>query len=264
MIIYADILFAINFSMDFLSLFICSMILHKKIGRKRIILASLLGALYGVLDVIYINNHIFSIVLCIVVSILICIIVFYSKSIKGMVLAFLMYWGVSAGLGGVMSLLYSFLNKIFYKFLEAYPQKSLYNGTRFFIIASITAIVSMIFSRIFTSKKDIKSASMVVTIDKEEYNIDALCDSGNVLTEPISGKAVVLVTLNSRLGKLIHNKDDKNKRFIPYKDVGGKGLLKGIVPEKIFVNKNYVDAVIAPVDKKDFAGYDALIPISLV
>ena len=51
--LYADVLFAINFSMDFLAMFICSIILHIKTTRKRIILAAVLGGAFGVLVFTY-------------------------------------------------------------------------------------------------------------------------------------------------------------------------------------------------------------------
>ncbi len=264
MTLYADVLFAINFSMDFLSLFICSIILHKKIGRKRIIFASMLGAFYGVIDVIFSKSQIVSILLCVVVSIIMCIIVFYEKSIKRMLLTFVMYWGVSAGLGGIMSLMYSALNKILYDIIKDYPQKSAYNGARFFIIASITAVVSIIVSRIFTKKKDVKAIEVKIKYDSVEYKLQGLCDSGNLLVEPLSLKPVILVSDDSKMGRIIASKDDKFKRYIPFKDVSGNGILKGVIPEKIYVGDNLVDAVVTPIENKSFAGYQALIPASLV
>ena len=61
MILYADVLFAINFSMDFLALFICSIVLHKKLSKNRIIIASILGAFFGVFDVAFEFNQVLSI-----------------------------------------------------------------------------------------------------------------------------------------------------------------------------------------------------------
>ena len=264
LILYADVLFAINFSMDFLALFISSMILHKKMSRKRMVLASLLGGLYGVLEVILPLNQIFSIILSVIVAFAMCLIAFFDKSIKRMIITNLMYWGVSAGLGGVMSLLYSFLNKLLAEVIANYSQSTAYNGARFFIIASITAIVSIIFSRIFTSKRDVKSTEITIRLDDKDFTMEALCDSGNMLRDPILAKPVVLVSNDSKIGKIIINKEDKKKRFIPYSDVSNSGILKGIIPEKVMIGDNFVDAIIAPIEKKDFAGYEALVPSKLL
>lgn len=264
MTLYADVLFAINFSMDFLSLFICSIILHKKAERKRIIIASLIGALYGVIDVIFSKSQLLSLIFCVLISAVMCLISFFEKSLKRLFITFLVYWGVSAALGGTMSLIYSILNRIFYDVIKNYSEVSIYNGARFFIIASITAIVSIVVSRIFTSKKDVKAVEIKIIYEGSEYKIQALCDSGNLLVEPISQKPVVLVSEKTRVGRALLNKEDRYKRYIPYKDVSGEGILKGVTPEKIYVGDNLVDAIIAPINKVGFAGYDALVPRALI
>lgn len=264
MTLYADVLFAINFSMDFLSLFLCSIILHKKTTKLRMLIASVIGATYGVLDVIFIKKQILSIIICILMSIIICIIAFFEKNIRRVLLTIFVYWGISATLGGLMSLLYSFLNRLFFEFLAEFPVKNAYNGARFFLIVSITAIVSIFFSRIFSKKGDIKATVVTIEYEGESYKITALCDSGNMLTDPLSGKPVVLVSEKTRLAKKLEKVDDKFKRYIPYSDVSGKGMLKGIIPKKIIVGENLVDAIVAPINKDSFASYEALVPQTLV
>ena len=46
-VIYADILFLINFSLDYLGLFITSRLLNKKTNYKRLLTAGLLGGIYS-------------------------------------------------------------------------------------------------------------------------------------------------------------------------------------------------------------------------
>ena len=163
-----------------------------------------------------------------------------------------------------MSLIYSLLNKIFSEFLESTQKSEAYNGARFFVIASITAIISLIVSRIFTSKKDLKASEIKVIYEGKSFCLSAFCDSGNVLVEPLSGKPVILLSQYTDLGKIIFYKPDKFKRYIPYTDVTGQGIIKGIVPDEIIVNDISISAVIAPIDKKSFDGYDALVPSSIV
>ena len=45
--IYGDVLFIINFSMDFIALFICGKIMHFKMSFWRMALAATLGGVYG-------------------------------------------------------------------------------------------------------------------------------------------------------------------------------------------------------------------------
>ena len=264
MVLYADILFAINFSMDFLALFICSLILHTKTGRIRIVLSSLVGAAFGVLEVAWLIIRILIIVMSLVVPFVMCKIAYKQCKGKRLFASYLMFWGVSAGLGGTMSVIYSFFNNIFQDVIAKYSPGSVYSGARFLLIASITAIVSIVFSRLFSSKKDVQSAKVCITLDKKRYDIEALCDSGNMLLDPILLKPIILVSNQSRLGEIILGKNDMKKRIIPYNDVSGHGLLKGVVPESVTVNNNLVDAIIAPSETKDFAGYEALVPVTLL
>ena len=68
MTLYADVLFAINFSMDFLSLYLTSVILHKKIYKSRIIISALLGGLYGVVEMLISIDKVISVLISVFVS----------------------------------------------------------------------------------------------------------------------------------------------------------------------------------------------------
>lgn len=264
MTLYVDVLFAINFSMDFLSLFICSVIMHKKIYKGRILISSVIGGLYSIFDMLYPTRFVFKAIICVAISFLMCIITFKDKSVKGFIGFFVMYWGVSTGLGGVMSLLYSFMNKLLADFIADYSYEGAYNGARFLIIVSLTSIISMALSKMFTAKKSIKSIEVAITYENKCFKLNGLCDSGNTLTEPISGKPVILVSEDSEIGRMIKNTQEIHKKFIPYKAVGNEGMLLGIKPKAIVINDITIDAILAPVREKNFSGFEALVPSSLV
>ena len=262
--IYADMLFAINFSMDLVSLFITASIVRRKIHKKRILISSAIGGLYGVLEVILSLNPVISAILGILISFLMCFISFFEKNIKRFTAMYVIYWGVSASLGGFMSVLYTFLNKVLAKYIEDYNYTTVYTGARFFVIASLAILLSVLVGRFFTSEKEIESVDVKANIEGQEYSFSALCDSGNLLKEPISGKSVILVSSKAPVGQKILDMPDIFKRYIPYKSVGAKGLLKGILPRYISVNDSEISAILACIDKNDFAGYDACIPTSLI
>lgn len=264
MTLYADVLFAINFSMDFLSLFITEMILHKKIHKKRILISGVIGGLYGVFEIIFSVGFMLGAIINVGVSLLMCYVAFKENKIGKFTGMLIMFWGVSASLGGIMSLLYTFLNNMLLEYIKNYSYTTVYNGARFFVVASLTVVVSMTFTRIFNSKKSIKEVTINVNINGIDFSLRGICDSGNLLTEPITGKSVILVGNGTKLGKEIENKPDHQKRYIPYHGVENKGVLKGIVPKKILINNREMSAIIAPIKNRDFAGYDALVPISLV
>ena len=262
--IYADMLFAINFSMDFISLFVTATVLKRKIHKKRTLIASVIGGLYGVLEIICSFKPIISAFLAITVSVLMCFVAYYEKNPKRFAGICILYWGVGACLGGFMSLFYSLLNRILADYIKNYSYSEVYTGARFFIISALAILVSMVLGRLFNKEKNIKSTRIDVVLNKKSFNLTALCDSGNLLTEPISGKAVVLVSSETMLGKEIASSPDIRKRYIPYYGVENEGMLKGVVPEKILINGSEKTAVVASIENKNFAGYEACAPMSLV
>ena len=264
MILYADVLFAINFSMDFLALFICSMIMRRRINKKRIILASFFGAIYSVVDVVLALQAFIKIAISVSVAVVICVICFAESKIKSIMALCVMYLFTSATLGGIMSLVYTLFNSVLSKIIDKHTYAGAYNGARTFIIIGITAIVAVIFSRILLAKKDLKNIAVQIKLADESYILNALCDSGNLLTEPISGKAVILVGEESKIGKKIISIEDIYKRYIPYKDANSEGILKGAIPNEVVINNKKVTAVIATVKRNDFGGFDALVPSALL
>ena len=52
MTVYADVLFAVNFCMDLLSLYGAGVILDRRKRSVRMLLAAAIGALYGVLEIV--------------------------------------------------------------------------------------------------------------------------------------------------------------------------------------------------------------------
>ncbi|MBO5374227.1 MAG: sigma-E processing peptidase SpoIIGA [Clostridia bacterium] len=262
--IYADMLFAINFSMDLISLFICASIVHKRVHKKRVLASAVIGGIYGVIEVIMPSNAIASAFLGVSVAFLMCFISFYQGSIKRLIGMYILYWGCSACLGGIMSVLYSFLNKLLAEYIENYSYTQAYTGARFFVIASLAVILSIILGRFFSREKEIIEVEIIAQVNTKTFEAKGICDSGNLLREPISGKSVILVSEKSQIGQEINKIADVFKRYIPYNSVGGGGILKGVLPKSIKINGTERSAIIAPVSQKDFAGYEACVPISLV
>lgn len=264
MVLYADVLFAINFSMDFFALFITSRIFHRKIFRIRIIIASLIGAIYGILDVTIKLNIVINLVLSVIVVTVMIKICFNDKKIRQLVIMSALYMFVSATLGGIMSMLYTFFNRVMSELISDYTYETTYASARKVIIFGLTLLVAIILVRIFSEKRGKKSVMSKVIIKEKVYELSCLCDSGNLLKDPFSGRSVMLVSKTSKIGQEIESIEDIYKRYIPYKDVNGEGLLKGILPKQIIINDTVVDTVIATVENRDFGGYDALISSELV
>ena len=163
-----------------------------------------------------------------------------------------------------MSIFYSFLNRILSKYIAEHSQGVVYSNARFLIILFLAVIVSTLFARSFGKERKIKNAKLNIELNGKSFEFYGLVDSGNLLTEPISGKSVILVSETSPIGQEILNMSDLKKRFIPYTAVGAEGLLKGVTPKLLKINDAEVAAIIAPICKKDFAGYESCVPLALI
>ena len=78
--VYADILFFINFSMDFLCFYICSRVLGRPLACLRAALASAMGGVYSVAMLIWCPDGIVSLLLDVSVLLIMCA-VFFSLQI---------------------------------------------------------------------------------------------------------------------------------------------------------------------------------------
>lgn len=264
MTLYIDVLFAINFSMDFLSLYLTAVGLRKKIYKLRIVFSAILGGIYGVLEFVLTFSPLFSSFLSVLISVLMCLIAYKDSGIIKFIFSLILFWGASASLGGIMSLLFNFLNQIFYRYLKEYSYSEVYSGARFFIIASLSVLIASVINKIIMNKKQIREADVEVQFKGETFQFKGLCDSGNLLKEPISGRDVILISSQSKLGKMIELEKDVYKRYIPYTVVNAEGVLKGVLPDVIIVNNNEVNAIVAPIENLNLNGLDAIIPTSLL
>ena len=119
---------------------------------------------------------------------------------------------------------------MFYEFISEYSYNEVYSGVRFFIVASLSILCALIFNKIYLNKKEIKEVTIEIEHNKEKFSFLGICDTGNLLKEPISGKSVILISKNSLLGIIIEKEQEIKKRYVPYKAVNSEGIIKGIEP----------------------------------
>lgn len=198
-VVYGDVLFIINFSMDFLSLYITAQFIHLRLRLVPAITAAAIGAAYGVAAVILDGNELISLLISVAVSILMCFIALGKPLLLRHTLIF---YAVSLGLGGCMTALYSFAEKISGKRIwngtEALPEASsnMLPPTVTIPIAAVSVILSLIFNRITSKRKNTCENSVKLKLGDKDVILSVLADSGNLLTEPISGSPVILTEYN--------------------------------------------------------------------
>lgn len=282
--IYGDIYFLINFSMDFLSLFLTAKILHIPLKTGRAAFAAAVGGVYAVVALLPGRYGWLQTLIGLLIPALLCFIAFRYGRFRRFCLTVALFWGLSFLTGGLMSALYYAVNRLLA------GRQIVVNGTVqtvyseiplwvFALLALACALISLIWGRIAGKRRGISACELTVGVSDRSYILTGLIDSGNLLTEPFGGLPVILVTADrlramlpeELLGVFFGGSGVGNLpagmgariRLIPYRGVGGGGLIFGYLPDRIVVDGREVAACIAAESARDFSGYDAIVPACL-
>lgn len=262
MTVYADILFLVNFSMDFLTLYLTGRLMHKTIRKWRLIIAAFVGGTAGTAyllttEIIATEAKLFTILFGIFISTVMAIISFGKSTSKIMLVReSLSVWGAGTLLGGIMTLILSLGEPVY-----------IADNSNFFTAFGACFLISIGLTRMFSIAKSKKSVRVRVEAVGIVHEFDALCDSGSFATEPISGLPVIIVrktAIEDWVEKLEAIPCQLKFRMVPLHGIAGDCLLKGFLPEKLTVNKIETRAVIAVQDNSVcFAGFDGIVPATI-
>jgi hypothetical protein len=132
-------------------------------------------------------------------------------------------------------------------------------------------------SLLFKNTASVRSLELKLVIGQKEYITCGLVDTGNMLSDPLDGRPVIIVKKSVLFGNekikvsaILNNADTDYKkliRIIPIKGVGQTKVLYGLRCKAYLLNgkKNTeikaTEAVCAiDEDEGSFGGFDALIP----
>ena len=257
MTIYIDVVLIENLIMNYIILFATAIILKLKIKHIRLILASLIGAVYSILSYMSLLEIYSSIILKIILSIIIVYVAFYPPKVNQLWKDLLIFYLTSFVFGGAaFSLIYIIKpQEILMKkgiFLGIYPLKTIILGAILAFIIIITAF-KIVKSKI--SKKDM-ICEIEIKLNKQEIKTKAMIDTGNLLKDPLTNTPVIVIEhtllydcmpkeilnnleqiLGGELEKIpeeIRNKYISKLKLIPFSSLGKQnGMLLGIKSEYV-------------------------------
>lgn len=279
--IYGDVLFIINFSMDFLSLYIVGRLLHLDMKAWRVMLGASVGALYGVLELLLETYAFFETVLTVGVLLLMCLIAFGVKRKRTYFASAVLVGAVGMLIGGMMTSAFVRLGT-YQSYIEIGGDIHTVFGDipvwMFAVFAAFSALATWGIGRIFRRKSALRTCRLRIGFGGEEKELTALVDSGNLSEEPVSGTPVIFLKgsaadiLPERLilamknGAAALSAEDAGKlRVIPSRTVTGDGILLAAVPEKTVLFSDGIwetrRALIAlDMTEGDYGGFEALVP----
>ena len=280
MIVYGDLLFLINFSMDFLCFYFSCLLMHKRLPTIRACIASAIGGLYSVCALFIKASSGVALTIDISVLVLMCFIVYINKGmdIFKFIKMVILYFAISALLGGVMTALFSFLNKLNLFGSQGTDENDI-NVWVFALLATLGSIFTLNFGRFFRTSSSKKTVNLRLEDGTEHTDLVALVDSGNLAVEPMSNKGVAFANLESckrvidnDLYEFIKNGCGVDNmpfllaskvRFVPSRTVSGSVLVPAVRPKSVKLisgkGEKSLDIYVALVRDGTIKDYDAII-----
>ena len=248
MTIYADVLVALNILLTYILIVATRVLCKTPTNKWAVLIASVVGGL-SALIIFYENGGVaFSVLYKIITGGIIVGIGFLPKTIKLFFKVLLAFFGVSLLFGGSMYALE----------ITLHPKNIMFcNGTVYFdmsiayLVASVLVIYGLfLFADYLITKHNYQSGKCQLEIiyNNISVNIIAFIDTGNTLTDGMSGRPVIITELSavsplfSREELLFFKSRDfenvpesltKNFRLIPCVAVTGESLLKAFLPTAV-------------------------------
>ena len=290
--VYADLLFLVNFSMDFLCFYLCARLLHRPLSLWRGMLASALGGVYAVAVLFWTVDKVPAFLIDAAVCVALCAVAMASRreGVRSLLRLSALYLLVSMVLGGVMTALFSQLNRI-----PGVTDRVVEDGLStwlFFGLALISAVLTALWGRCFRRVAGKTRVTVIIEQDGKRAELDGIVDSGNLLRDPISGKLVIPANVGhlqavappellrvaqaSRVTEAVGELPEDMKRhlrLIPARGATGERLMVGWCPDHVYLTSRgdtgecEVGALIAPIklsDRCDGATIAALVPSELM
>lgn len=272
-VLYADVLFIINFSMDFLSLYITAKLLSLRQSAIRFSIAAAIGALAATVMTALGIASLPEAVLSVLISFAMTAVATGFLGLRSFFVRAFALWGAGALLGGAVSVICSLGEAPVFREERDEP------SSPYVLSMAVGTLLVILFIRLIRPKLRQKTTELTVTFGGNSVTVSALVDSGNLAADPISGapviflssaEAISLVGEENTRALLTHDRDSLSDsmttrlRLVPVSGEGADKLYFAFRPDSVTVGKKKSrrDVLIAISDKgRDFyAGHPALAP----
>lgn len=225
--IYLDLLFIINFLLDFNILYIVNKILKRNIKITRILISSLFGnitLIFLFINISTISLFIIKIILCLIL----CLIAYKYINLKYTINNMIYVYMISTIYGGLL-----------YFIKDNVKNNYIYIILLLLLLPIITIEIVKQFNKL---KINYKYYYLVKINFKNNKTIElnSFLDTGNKLIDPYTNKGIILVNSN-KINKLVNI---RSPIYVPFKALNNTGILKCIKPKSIEIEgkifRNYL------------------------
>lgn len=222
-ILYIDIYFFLNFTVNYVILLLVEGLLKTGVNKWRICVSSLLLACTSIV-VLKINNM--SVILEFVINyiILTSLLIFLGlkiKNIRVFIKAYISLFLATIFLGGILLMFEPFLavGSLFFFLLTC----------TYFIVNGLLTFLS------YQLKDSADIYKVTIYVGDDKFNVNALYDTGNKLKDPDSGGGVSII--GSSTSHIILDKLRGDIRNIPYHTISGTGVIPIVSIDKMCIHQ---------------------------
>ena len=200
-VVYVDVLFIINFVINYLLLWTTSKICRRRVSQIRLSVGAFIGAIYAVVMFFPAFKIYYTFMSKVLFSFVIIAVTFNIEKLKEFLKTLIIFYGVNFTFAGTALGLFYFTN------VGAFTGFVMSNGVLYFsfpwktlLISGIVAyILIKIISHVFRRRlvKENMYVPLDIICDNKKISVEALIDTGNSLYDPISNFPVVVVEFDA-------------------------------------------------------------------
>ncbi len=244
-ILYLDVLFAVNFIMDYFAVRVTVWILHIRTSLIRQVMAGLFLAAWPIVVIVLgIGNTIIQNIFTYgVVVILMLFIIDRKQNIKNLIREYIIYIAVCFLFGGTA-------NVIYYNTVVGYMIEKSGFGIIFLLIAIIisksiiVAVMSMVKAyKVYGNK----IYDVLIEFQDRTIEIKALYDSGNTLSDPFYNRCISIIEKTALFGEGRNIEEPTKCKYhiVPFKSLGmPDGIIEVIEVKTMKIQKEKAQIVI--------------------
>lgn len=280
--VYVDLYFLINMSMDFVCFFITSRLLSQKLHTLRALAGAAIGGAYACAALLLGVGGVLGMVADILACTLICAVAVWRRGETVATLGYsVVYCACSIAMGGLMTVLFSLMNRL--GIGDGVVDEDGISVWTFALLAAVSGAVSALGVKAVRRRGGRRRGQVEIEYKGRKKTLRAICDSGNMLTDPISGRPCVVVEREELMAWLsdgaqravregrvegLEHCEAERIRLIPTKTALGSGLMYALRVDGIRVDMGggwqSVDALVALGELGESAeGARALVPAVL-
>lgn len=264
MVIYADVLLAVNLYINYFLVRGTALILRRKITPLRCILASAAGTVGSLVIFLPELHPVVTVLIKFVLGVCVTLLMFGRQKRVDFLLSLLCFLAVSFAFAGGMLALWTFAAPFGMYFSNGFAYFDIPVGAAAVITAAVYGIFRLV-RFIIDRRRPLQHVKVTVRGSGSEISLDGLADTGNSLRDSFSGKPVVIASLGAVreivpqyiLNYLSGCTDDLDGiRLIPCRTVLSNGIVPAF-PAEIIIDGKHADALLG-ISAEEISGAECI------